>query len=96
VFQLNYGEKSMVKNRFNFLSSLFFKGILLGMGCVSTLIAPLVAPNPVGAAEEIRLLAGPVSLSIPIDSLETFAQTGETKGGILASLPISWGMKPWP
>lgn len=41
-------------------------------------VAEVARPKPAIAAEEIRLLVGgPITLSVSVDSLETFAETGE-------------------
>ena len=51
------------------------KGFLLGVGCLSL----LTLTKPAKAAEEIRLIVGGPALILPfsVDSLETFAETGE-------------------
>lgn len=61
------------------LTSLVSTGLLLGGAC----IAEAILPKPAEGAEEIRIrTVGPFVFTLSIDSLATFAETGEITGDL--------------
>ena len=63
-----------MKNGLKSLIGLSATALLLSLG----VLVDVVLPKPAAAAEELRLtLGGPFVFSVSVDSLETFAETGE-------------------
>ncbi|MGG6292984.1 alpha/beta hydrolase [Leptolyngbya sp. AN02str] len=58
------------------LSSLLAAGFVGAVG----LTAEVVAPRPAHSAERLTTFVGPLQLSVSIDELETFAETGQASG----------------
>ncbi|PPT08856.1 Hypothetical protein CKA32_005159 [Geitlerinema sp. FC II] len=50
---------------------------LLGLVAGTSVFGSAIAPQPTQAAERLAITYGPLELYVPIESLETFAETGE-------------------
>jgi len=58
-------------------------GTLATAAGIAGLASPGLAPSPAQAAEEFRIrVTGPLLLTLSVDSLETFAETGEITGDL--------------
>ncbi|MEB3357134.1 MAG: alpha/beta hydrolase [Synechococcales bacterium] len=63
----------------SFMRRLMRLELALGMG-----LLPLAIATPVRSAEEIRVLYGPIQLSVSVESLATFAETGTIEPDLAA------------